>query len=152
MDRLILQKAASYCAYQERTQDEVRQRLRKWNVWGDEADEIIAELISQNYLSEERFAKTYAGGKFRVKNWGRIKIKQELQRRGISKYSIEQGIKEIGDESYVANLKALLEKKKALLERMETNPLVLKQKLARYALAKGYEGELVWKEVEALLG
>ncbi|WP_031529779.1 regulatory protein RecX [Dyadobacter crusticola] len=151
MDRLILQKAASYCAYQERTQDEVRQRLRKWNVWGDEADEIIAELIAQNYLSEERFAKTFAGGKFRVKNWGRIKIKQELQRRGISKYSLDQGMAEIKDENYVATLKQLLEKKRALLERSETNPLVLKQKLARYALAKGYESELVWKEVEALL-
>src|SRR5215217_4203582 len=98
MDRLILQKAASYCAYQERTQDEVKQRLRKWNVWGEEADEIIAELISMNYLSEERFAKTFAGGKFRVKNWGRIKIKQELQRRGISKYSLDQGMAEIQDE------------------------------------------------------
>jgi regulatory protein len=147
MDRLILQKAASYCAYQERTQDEVRQRLRKWNVWGDEADEIIAELISQNYLSEERFAKTFAGGKFRVKNWGRIKIKQELQRRGISKYSLDQGMAEIKDENYVATLKQLLEKKRALLERTESNPLVLKQKLARYALAKGYESDLVWKEL-----
>ncbi|WP_439559580.1 regulatory protein RecX [Dyadobacter sp.] len=151
MDRLILQKAASYCAYQERTQDEVKQRLRKWNVWGDEADEIIAELISQNYLSEERFAKTFAGGKFRVKNWGRIKIKQELQRRGISKYSLDQGMAEIKDENYVATLKQLLEKKRTLLERTESNPLVLKQKLARYALAKGYEGDLVWKEIEALL-
>ena len=151
MDRLILQKAASYCAYQERTQDEVKQRLRKWNVWGDEADEIIAELISQNYLSEERFAKTFAGGKFRVKNWGRIKIKQELQRRGISKYSLDQGMAEIKDENYVATLKQLLEKKRTLLERTESNPLILKQKLARYALAKGYEGDLVWKEIEALL-
>ncbi|CAG5073301.1 Regulatory protein RecX [Dyadobacter sp. CECT 9623] len=150
MDRLILQKAASYCAYQERTQDEVKQRLRKWNVWGEEADEIIAELISMNYLSEERFAKTFAGGKFRVKNWGRIKIKQELQRRGISKYSLDQGMAEIQDESYIATLKQLLEKKRALLERTETNPLVVKQKLARYALAKGYESELVWKEIETL--
>src|SRR5688572_5347374 len=104
MDRLILQKAASYCAYQERTQDEVKQRLKKWNVWGDEADEIIAELISMNYLSEERFAKTYAGGKFRVKNWGRMKIRQELNRRGLSTYSIEKGMNEIGDEAYVAGL------------------------------------------------
>ena len=150
MDRLILQKAASYCAYQERTQDEVRQRLRKWNVWGEEADEIISELISQNYLSEERFAKTYAGGKFRIKNWGRVKIVQELKRRGVSKYSIEQGMKEIGDESYLANLRELLEKKKAALERTETNPLIIKQKLARYALAKGYESELVWRLLDDL--
>ncbi|MET7255963.1 regulatory protein RecX [Dyadobacter fermentans] len=147
MDRLILQKAASYCAYQERTQDEVKQRLKKWNVWGDEADEIIAELISMNYLSEERFAKTYAGGKFRVKNWGRMKIRQELNRRGLSTYSIEKGMNEIGDEDYVSGLRELLSKKRDLLSKTETDPFKLKQKLARFALGKGYESELVWKEI-----
>ncbi|SDG98102.1 regulatory protein [Dyadobacter soli] len=150
MDRLILQKAASYCAYQERTQDEVKQRLKKWNVWGDEADEIIAELISMNYLSEERFAKTYAGGKFRVKNWGRMKIRQELNRRGLSTYSIEKGMNEIGDEDYVAGLRELLAKKRNLLSKTETDPFKLKQKLARFALGKGYESELVWKEIGEL--
>lgn len=147
MDRLMLQKAASYCAYQERTQDEVKQRLRKWNISGEEADEIIAELISMNYLSEERFAKTYAGGKFRMKNWGRMKIKQELSRRGLSEYSIESGMKEIGDETYVSVLKELLSKKKILLEKSEIDPFKLKQKLVRFALGKGYESELVWKVI-----
>lgn len=150
MDRLILQKAASYCAYQERTQDEVRKRLQKWEVWGDEADEIIAELISQNYLSEERFAKTYAGGKFRIKNWGKMKIKQELHRRGLSEYSIQQGMKEIPEESYQTSLKEVLIKKKAQLLRTETDKFKLKQKLVRFALGKGYESELVWKTVENL--
>jgi len=150
MDRLILQKAASYCAYQERTQDEVKQRLKKWNVWGDEADEIIAELISMNYLSEERFAKTYAGGKFRVKNWGRMKIRQELNRRGLSTYSIEKGMGEIGDDAYVAGLRELLSKKRDLLSKTETDAFKLKQKLARFALGKGYESELVWKELGEL--
>ena len=150
MDRLILQKAASYCAYQERTQDEVRKRLQKWEVWGDEADEIIAELISQNYLSEERFAKTYAGGKFRMKNWGKMKIKQELHRRGLSEYSIQQGMKEIPEESYQTRLTEDLIKKKAQLLRTETDKFKLKQKLVRFALGKGYESELVWKTVENL--
>ncbi|MDR6809511.1 regulatory protein [Dyadobacter sp. BE34] len=150
MDRLILQKAASYCAYQERTQDEVKQRLKKWNVWGDEADEIIAELISMNYLSEERFAKTYAGGKFRVKNWGRMKIRQELNRRGLSTYSIEKGMNEIGDEDYLSGLRELLSKKRDLLSKTETDPFKLKQKLARFAMGKGYESELVWKELGEL--
>ena len=150
MDRLILQKAASYCAYQERTQDEVRQRLKKWNVWGEEADELIAELISMNYLSEERFAKTYAGGKFRMKNWGRMKIRQELNRRGLSQYSIEKGMGEIEDKAYVESLKTLLVKKKNLLLKTESDAFKLKQKLVRFALGKGYESELVWKVVEEL--
>ena len=150
MDRLILQKAASYCAYQERTQDEVRQRLKKWNVWGEESDEIIAELISQNYLSEERFAKTYAGGKFRMKSWGRMKIKQELHRRGLSEYSIDKGMKEIGEKAYQESLKELLTKKKTMLERSETDKYKLKQKLVRFALSKGYESELIWKMIEEM--
>ncbi len=150
MDRLILQKAASYCAYQERTQDEVKLRLKKWNVWGEEADEIIAELISMNYLSEERFAKTYAGGKFRIKNWGRMKIRQELNRRGLSDYSIESGMREIDDAAYINGLQELLAKKKILLEKSETDHFKLKQKLARFAMGKGYEGELIWKQIEIL--
>lgn len=152
MDRLILQKAASYCAYQERTQDEVRQRLKKWNVWGEEADELIAELISQNYLSEERFAKSFAGGKFRVKSWGKMRIKQELHRRGLSEYNINQAMDAIGNEDYRSGLRTLLEKKLVMLQRTEPDAFKLKQKLARYAIGKGYEGEMVWAMVAELLG
>jgi regulatory protein len=150
MDRLILQKAAAYCAYQERTQDEVKKRLQKWKIWGEEADEIIAELITQKYISEERFAKTYAGGKFRIKNWGKIKIRQELQRRGLTEYNIREGIKEITDETYHQNLRELLLRKKTLIEDKEPDTFRLKQKLARFALGKGYESDLVWKLIEEL--
>lgn len=150
MDRLILQKAAAYCAYQERTQDEVKKRLQKWDVWGDEADEIIAELIVQKYISEERFAKTYAGGKFRIKNWGKLKIKQELKRRGLSEYSIREGMNEITDDTYTSGLRELLTKKKALLEGKEPDAFKRKQKLARFALMKGYESELVWKMIDEI--
>jgi regulatory protein len=151
MDRLLLQKAASYCAYQERTQEEVRQRLRSWGVWGDEAEEIIAELIAQNYLSEERFAKSYAGGKFRQKNWGRRRIKQELTRRGLTDYTIRQGMSEITDKAYEETLRELLVKKLSALERSESNLMKRKQKLVRYALGKGYESELVWRLVGEIL-
>jgi regulatory protein len=151
MDRMILQKAASYCAYQERTQDEVRKRLQKWGVWGDEANEIIAELIAMNYLSEERFAKTYAGGKFRIKNWGRVRIKQELSRRGLTDYTIRQGMAEIPEGTYESTLQDLLTKKLATLRRTETDSLKLKQKLVRFGLGRGYESELVWRTVEKVL-
>lgn len=146
MDRLLLQKAAAYCAYQERTQDEVRQRLKKWGVWEeDEANELIAELVSMNYLSEERFAKTYAGSKFRQKKWGKRRIKRELSRRGLTDYNIAQGMNEIGDQAYEETLMDLLKKKAAALERTESDARKRKQKLLRYALGKGYESELVWK-------
>jgi regulatory protein len=139
----VLVKAANFCAYQERTQAEVRERLQKWGVEGDEADEIIVYLIEENYLNEGRFAKIFAGSKFRVKHWGRQKILYELKARKLSEHSIREGLAEIDDEDYIETLRSLLEKKKREL-RTEKQPLVLKQKLARYAISKGFEGDLVW--------
>ncbi|GAB3771610.1 regulatory protein RecX [Spirosoma horti] len=137
-----LRKAAMFCAYQERTQQEVRDRLKEWGVSGDDAEEVIAELIQQNYLNEERFAKSFAGGKFRVKGWGRRKIKQHLQQRGISGYNLDQAMKEIAPDDYRETLADLLAKKRQSLR--DDNPLVVKQKLVRYALSKGYESELIF--------
>lgn len=151
MDLTIYNKAAAFCAYQERSHQEVRDRLRKWNIWGADADEIIAELIAGNYLSEERFAKAYAGGKARVKQWGRLKIKQELQRRGVSGYSIGQGMKEIGEEEYREGLKKLLEKKAGQLSKTETDCSRLRVRLLRFVLGKGYEMDLAKEMVEKVI-
>ena len=112
-----LQKAASFCAYQERTQQEVRDRLKEWSVWGDDAEEVIAELITQNYLNEERFAKSFAGGKFRVKGWGKRKIQQHLKQRGISGYNLDQAMKEIEPNDYRQTLADLLDKKRRVPTR-----------------------------------
>jgi len=152
LDRHLLQKAAAYCAYQERTQDEVRKRLKKWGVEeNDEADELIAELVTLNYLSEERFATTYAGSKFRQKKWGKRRIKQELSRRGLTEYNINQGMNQIGDAAYEDTLRDLLKKKLASLERTESDSRKRKQKLVSYALSKGYENELIWKVLGELV-
>ncbi len=151
MDLVIFNKAAAFCAYQERSHQEVRERLRKWNIWGADAEEIIAELITGNYLSEERFAKAYSGGKSRMKQWGRLKIKQELQRRGVSRYSIEQGMKEIGDEEYRDGLKKLLEKKAVQLTKSSGDSLQLRARLVRFALGKGYEMDLVKELVDVMM-
>lgn len=137
-----LRKAAMFCAYQERTQQEVRDRLKEWGVPGDDAEEVIAELIGQNYLNEERFARAFAGGKFRVKGWGKRKIKQHLQQRGVSGYNLDQAMKEIATDDYRDTLSTLLEKKRRTLHN--DNPLLVKQKLVRYALSKGYESELIF--------
>lgn len=139
-------RASSFCAYQERTQQEVRERLREWDVKGDEAEEVISRLIEDNFINEERFAKAFAGGKFRIKRWGRIKIKQELRMRGLSEYCIKQGMREIEDADYRHTLYALIEKKNEALKGEEL--VVKKQKLIRYALSKGYENDLVWKVID----
>ena len=146
MDVAILKKAAAYCAYQERTQREVRQRLRDWGVWGDEAEELIAKLIEEKYLNEERFARAFAGGKFRVKQWGRIKIEQELKQRGITGYNLRAGLSEIDAEEYRATLREVLDKKAQ--ELRAEDPFTRKQKVARYAMSRGFEGELIWGMLE----
>lgn len=137
-----LPKAAAFCAYQERTQQEVRERLAEWAVYGDEAEEVIAELIAQNYLNEERFAKAFAGGKFRVKGWGKRKIQQHLKQRGISGYNLTQAMNEIETDDYRQTLMNLLDKKRQQLR--DDNPLVIKQKLVRFALSRGYETDLIF--------
>ncbi|MET3125037.1 regulatory protein [Arcicella rosea] len=142
MNREVLVKAANFCAYQERTQQEVRKRLAELEVEGDEAEEMIVWLIENNYLNEERFARIFAGSKYRQKRWGRLKIRQELKMRGVSEYCLKAGMSEIDDEDYLQTLTDLLEKKAK--EIKESNPLKRKQKLLSYALSKGFESDLVF--------
>ncbi|GAB4395299.1 MAG: regulatory protein RecX [Microscillaceae bacterium] len=141
-------KAARYCAYQERSQQEVRARLQEYGWQGQEAEALIARLIEDNFINEERFARTYAGGKFRLKQWGRRKIEQGLRSKGLSEYCVQAGLSEIAREEYQEALKSLLEKKNTQLA--EEPPLLRKQKLLRYALAKGYEQDLIWQILSGL--
>eukprot|EP01137_Pigoraptor_chileana_P009486 Opistho-2@57843 len=120
MNREVLVKAANFCAYQERTQQEVRKRLAELEVEGDEAEEMIVWLIENNYLNEERFARIFAGSKFRQKRWGRLKIRQELKMRGVSEYCLKAGMSEIDDEDYLQTLTDLLEKKSERNQRKQS--------------------------------
>ncbi|MFN4146830.1 MAG: regulatory protein RecX [Runella sp.] len=141
LQKQFLIKAASFCAYQERTVKEVRQRLHEWQLTDDEIGPIIEELQAQNYLNEERFARAFAGGKFRTKKWGRLKIKQEMKLRGLSNDLIQRGLSEIDGDEYEQTLRDLLEKKARTLRG---EPLTVKQKLLRFALSKGFESDIVW--------
>lgn len=148
MNREVLVKAANFCAYQERTQQEVRKRLAELEVEGDEAEEMIVWLIENNYLNEERFARIFAGSKFRQKRWGRLKIRQELKMRGVSEYCLKAGMNEIDNDDYIQTLTEMLEKKSR--EIKDSNPLIRKQKLLRYALSKGFESDLVFDLMKEL--
>ncbi len=137
-----LEKMAKYCAYQERCQSEVRQKLFGSGLENEEIENIICDLIDQNFLDEERFARTYVISKFRQKAWGRIKIKQHLKQKQISNYCIKKGFEEISEEDYLTKLEEIIEKKKSALRgESEFNK---NQKAARYAIGKGYESNLVW--------
>ncbi len=141
-----LQKLKHYCAYQERCHSEVKEKLYQLGVWKKDHDEIIASLIEENYLNEERFAIAYAGGKFRVKQWGRVKIKYELKQKQVSDYCIKKAMKQIDEEEYLSVLNKLAKEKYAALKSEQY--LVRKKKTMDYLLAKGFESDLVRKAVE----
>jgi regulatory protein len=144
-----LPKLMKFCAYQERTHQEAREKLYELGVYDDDAEEVIVRLIEDNFLNEERFAKAFAGGKFRMVHWGKQKILYALKQKGLSDYCIKKGMEEIGEEEYIQSLQKILQKKLTSLAS-ETNPLIIKQKLAQYAISKGYESDLVWREVQEL--
>ncbi|MBK6267111.1 RecX family transcriptional regulator [Marivirga sp. S37H4] len=141
-------KAMKFCAYQERTQQQVRDKLYDWGLYGDEVEEVIGYLITENFLNEERFAKTYASGHFRMKKWGRIKIKQGLEQKKLSTYCIKKGLEEIDSVEYQETLNELLSKKYQSIR--DSNLYIRKQKAVKYLLQKGYEADLVWAATEEL--
>lgn len=137
-----LLKAQRYCAYQERAQQEVRDKLYEWGMWPDAVESIISELIVQGYLNEARFATAFAGGKFRIKKWGRVKIKMELKKRRVPDNLIRDALKTIDEREYVKTLQLLLEQKSR--EVKEKHPLKKQQKVMRYLASKGFEQDLIW--------
>lgn len=141
-----LQKLKHYCAYQERCHSEVREKLYSLGVRRADHDEIIAKLIEENYLNEERFAIAFAGGKFRMKQWGRIKIKYELKQKQVSDYSIKKALKQIDESDYLNVMKKLSEEKYASLKKEQW--IVRKKKMMDYLIQKGYEPELVRSVLE----
>ena len=142
-------KVADFCVYQERYQQEVRDKLYDCGLHQDEVEEVLSELISEGFVNEERFAKAYAGGKFRIKKWGRYKITMELKQRKISDYCIRKGLEEIEEAEYATTLAGLVSKKAGSTH--EANPFILKRKIANYVIGKGYESELVWRAIETVL-
>jgi len=141
-----LAKIYRYCAYQERSHQEVKKKLFDLGLHTDEVEEIVSKLITEGFVNEERFAKAFAGGKFRTKKWGRIKIENELSAHGLSARCISSGMKEIVDEDYRKTLQTLLEKKNNSIS--EENPFVRKDKLAKFAIGRGFEPELVWSLIK----
>jgi regulatory protein len=135
-------KLASFCAYQERCHAEVREKLATFQLSADEIEEVIAKLIEENFLNEQRFAVAFAGGKFRVKQWGKLKIRYELKQKGISETCIRKALTEIADEDYYATLETLATKK----AENETN----RQKIYQFLLGKGYESGLINEVLEGL--
>ena len=146
-EKEALAKLMSYCAKQDRCHKEVRTKLIKLEVYGDALESIISELISMNFLNEERFAKSYVRGKFRIKKWGKIKILNELRKRQISSLNIKRGMTEIDELEYIETLRRHVIKKKPLVEKLTYTD---KARIARYCVQKGFESDLVWEQINGI--
>lgn len=137
----IIKKLESFCAYRERCESEIKQKLFQLAVERNETDFYINYLKENNFLNEERFVAAFARGKFNIKSWGKRKIIQELQAKQIDSKKIQQSIEQIDDGLYFIRLQDLLEKK--IKKIKETDTFTIKQKLMQYAMQKGYEMELI---------
>jgi regulatory protein len=143
-------KIKYYCAYQERAHAEVKQKLYGYGLYKNEVELLISQLIEENYLNEERFAIAFAGGKFRVRQWGKTKIKYELKLKQVSEYCIKKALKEISAEDYEKTLQKLATEKLESLKG-EKNIFIKRSKLQNYLVGKGYEFDVVGKMVKELL-
>ncbi|GGI56475.1 regulatory protein RecX [Winogradskyella haliclonae] len=139
----------NYCAYQERCHKEVTDKLRNMRMIPEAVDTIVVHLIENNYLNEERFAKAFARGKFRIKKWGKNRIIRELKFRQVSKYSIDSALKEIDSDDYSETLHELTQKRIAQVK--EKNIYKKKKKVADYLLYRGWESNLVYEKVNELI-
>ncbi len=138
-------KLEGYCAYQERCHKEVRNKLREIRMIPEAVDKIIVHLIEHNYLNEERFAKAYVRGKFRIKKWGKNRLLRELKFRQISKYSIDSAMKEIDLDDYYQTLDELVIKR--ISQVKEKNIYKKKKKVADYLLYRGWESHLIYEKL-----
>jgi regulatory protein len=143
---IALEKAAKYCAYQERCQFDLERKFSEWNIDAEIRDDITAELIQQNFLNEERFAAAFTNGKVNIKRWGRIKIVNELKARKISDYSIRKALESIDDEKYILNLQHLIQQKDQLI--VAKNGYERRIKLLKYLIGRGFESNLINEELD----
>mgnify|MGYP001408991471 CR=1 FL=1 len=139
-------KMEHYCAYQERCHKEVVKKLQELGMIPISIDTIVSKLVEDNYLNETRFAQSYARGKFRIKKWGKIRIRRELKARDLSDYNIKKGLEEITDLDYNTTFWALFEKRKK--EVYENIPSVQKKKIISYMVYRGWELEKIYEAMQ----
>lgn len=145
--KTALLKAESWCAYQERSQQETRNKLYEYGLHQMEVEDLITELIVTNFLNEERFAMAYVSGKFNIKKWGRIKIKQGLKLKKVPDKLIQKALNSIDGDKYLANILATAEKKLKVIN--EKDAIKKKYKLITFLQSKGFENDLIFDVLKA---
>lgn len=146
----VYQKLKHYCGYQDRCHIEVKTKAYSLGLRKADVEELVSNLIEEDCLNEERFAKLYAGGKFRMKQWGRIKIKSELKQKRVSEYCINKAMKEINETEYLSVLEKLAIKRWGTIKGKGVNLFVKMTNTRNYLLSKGYESELISNTMKKL--
>jgi len=141
----LMEQIRHYCAYQERCHSEVRKKLYELSFSGGDLEEVIGTLIEEDFLNEERFARSYCRGKFGLKHWGKRKILNHLKQKQVSEYCIRKGLEEIEEDKYEHVFLELFQKKWDSLSG-EKNHWIKKKKTRDYLLAKGFESELIYEQ------
>ena len=137
-----LQKIKHFCSYQERNHQEVKEKLYSFGLYKMDVEMLLSQMIEENYLNEERFAIAFVGGRFRIKKWGRVKIRYELKQKRISDYCIKKGLASITEEDYIKTLQKLFEEKRVSL-KLEKNIFIKKQKIQSFLMQRGFEPQLI---------
>jgi len=146
----VYQKLRHYCAYQDRCHAEVKTKAYSLGMKKPDVEELTSRLIEEGCLNEERYARSFAGGKFRMKQWGRMKIRAELKQRGVSEYCISGALAEIDHNNYKETLHKLAIKRWNSIKGQGTNLFVKMTKTRNYLMLKGYEAALVANEIKQL--
>jgi regulatory protein len=149
--KALYHKIANYCAYQERSLQDVEGKLKAWQVPDELHSQLLALLEQEGYLNQERFAHTYTRGKVYLKKWGKAKVKMYLRQKGVDEATIQESLAQVGEAEYLENAKKLALAKRHSLKDKDA-PLVTKQKIYRYLVSKGFEGEVVQKALSYAMG
>lgn len=145
----IKRKLENYCVYQDRCHKEVEQKMREYNLITEAKEMIFLSLMKDNFLNEERFAKSFARGKFRIKSWGKQRIVRELKFKDISAYNIKTALKEIDEEEYLSTIYRITENRNEVIN--ETDIYKRKKKLIEFLMRKGFEADLIYKTVNEVV-
>lgn len=142
-------KAAALCSRAEKSPLSIQKKTTQWGLSPEEGEAVLQRLFEHNFLNEQRFACFYVCDKYRFNRWGRIKIAYQLKNEGISAPCITQALEEIDDESYLENLRDLLQEKYRKTKGKDDYDL--KMKVVRYAQGRGFEPELIFRTYDELL-
>jgi regulatory protein len=145
---IAIERIKNYCALQDRCQWDVIQKLREWGLQQATKDHILEILITNKFIDEERFSTSFCRGKFRIKNWGKRKIINELRRKQISNICINTGLKEIDEKEYDLVLEKLFYQKERSIK--DKNQFIRKRKIANFLIQRGFENNLVWDKIREL--